>query len=148
MAYKTPDTAELVSMMDMMLGAETKAAVADSVDDSSHSHTAEYVNSDGECVATCRCTLPTAAALGCALSMIPPGGAEGMVEDKALTQMATENLYEVMNIFSSLMMSDKSSHLKLTVVNEGNDSALGGEAFAFTIDLGKYGPGYLLFNVA
>lgn len=148
MAFKMPEAGQLVQMMDMMLGAETSANVLEEFDASTTTHTAVYANDDGESVATCRCTLPTAAALGSALSMIPPGGAESMVEEKALTQVATDNLYEVMNIFSSLMMDDKTSHLKLVDLNASNDASIEGESCAFVIDLGKYGTGHLLFNVA
>ncbi|MFT5048375.1 MAG: hypothetical protein ACI8UP_005377 [Porticoccaceae bacterium] len=111
--FQKPEVAELVEMMDMILGASTKAEISNSYDAASSNFTAVYVNDEVATVATCRVALPTAAALGCALSMIPPGAAEAMVEDKELTQTATENLYEVMNMFSSLLMNDKSSHLKL-----------------------------------
>lgn len=148
MAFKMPEATQLVQMMDMMLGAETSADVLEEFDASTATHTAIYINDDGQSVASCRCTLPTAAALGSALSMIPPGGAESMVEEKALTQVATDNLYEVMNIFSSLMMDDKTSHLKLMELQASNDASIEGETCAFEIDMGKYGTGHLLFSVA
>lgn len=146
--YKKPDATELAKMMDMMLGAKTTATVSDSFDVASASYTAAYANDDGENVATCRLTIETAAALGCALSMIPPGAAESMVEDKELTKTASDNLYEVMNMFSSLLMDDKSSHLKLVEVNAANDASIEGTVCEFKIELGKYGSGHLLFNVA
>lgn len=145
--FQKPEVTQLVEMMDMMLGASTKATISDSFDASTANYTAVYVNKEGNTVATCRVALPTAAALGCALSMIPPGAAESMVEDKELTQTATENLYEVMNMFSSLLMNDKSSHLKLVGVSAANDDSFEGDACEFTIDMGKYGSGQLLFNV-
>lgn len=148
MAFKDPEASELASMINMILGADASAAVASGVDASSMSHTAMYVDDEGKEVATCRCALPTAAALGCALSMIPPGGAEAMVEDNELSQMATDNLYEVMNMFSSLLMDDKSSHLKLVSVDASNDESIQGSSFEFDIDLGNYGQGQLMFNVA
>ncbi|MFT5044661.1 MAG: hypothetical protein ACI8UP_001630 [Porticoccaceae bacterium] len=148
MQFQKPEEKALVEMLDMMLGASTKATVSSSYDAASTNYTAIYANNDGDTVATCRLALPTAAALGCALSMIPPGAAESMVEDKELTQTATENLYEVMNMFSSLLMNDKSSHLKLNCVSAANDASIEGTAFEFTIDMGKYGSGQILFNVA
>lgn len=148
MKFKKPDPAQLADMLNMVIGAETEAEEA-KVDPAALSHTALYIDDDGSPVATCSCTLPTAAALGCALSMIPPGGAEGMVEDKELTKTASDNLYEVMNIFSSLMMNDKSAHLKLDKVEPGVDLRLTGDGFeedSFKISLGKYGSGELIFN--
>ena len=146
--FRKPDVTELVNMMDMILGDESAAVVSGGFNADSVNYSARYVNDVGDLVATCRVALPTAAALGCALSMIPPGAAEAMVEDNELTQTATENLYEVMNMFSSLLMDDKSSHLKLVEVTAANDASIEGAACEFTIELGKYGKGHLLFNVA
>lgn len=148
MNYKKPEAGQLEEMLTMVVGGDAGAAVA-KVDGGKLSHTALYVNDEGESVATCSCTMPTAAALGCALSMIPPGGAEGMVEDNELSATATDNLYEVMNIFSSLLMDDKSAHLKLVKVDTGTDIRLTGDGFeeqSFSINLGKYGKGELVFN--
>ena len=146
--FKKPDASELIKMMNMILGDDSNAVISDEFNADSANFTAVYVNDLGDRVATCRLALPTAAALGCALSMIPPGAAEAMVEDNELTQTATENLYEVMNIFSSLLMDDKSSHLKLVEVTAANDASMEGSACEFTIELGKYGKGHLLFNLA
>lgn len=151
MSFKKPEASQLVQMLDMILGISTKAAKSDSFDSSAISHTAIYVDDAGEKVASCVCTLPTAASLGCALSMIQPGSAESMVEDKELSQTATDNLYEVMNIFSSLLMDDKTSHLKLGEVVAANDPSVQNEdweSFGFTVQMGKYGEGHLLFKMA
>ena len=134
-------------MLQMFVGpaAEAKDAAAPTVTD--FSHTAIYIDSAGEKVATCAVALPTAAALGCSLSMIPPGGAECMVEDKELSGMAVDNLYEVMNILSSLLMSDSTAHLKLSKVELGGDARIEGEGEGvFILDLGAYGKGELVFN--
>ena len=149
MNYKKPEAAQLSEMLTMVLGDETEVTEASAIDAGKLGYTALYANRDGETVASCCCPIATAAALGCALSMIPPGGAEGMVEDNELSKMASDNLYEVMNIFSSLMMNDKSAHLKLVSVDAGTDKRLTGDDFAegaFTLDLGKYGSGELVFN--
>lgn len=148
MRFKKPDPAQLSDMLNMVIGADAEVSPTE-VDAATLSHTALYIDDDGAPVATCSCSLPTAAALGCALSMIPPGGAEGMVEDKELTKMASDNLYEVMNIFSSLLMNDKSAHLKLDKVEASVDARLSGDGFeqdSFKITLGKYGAGELVFN--
>jgi len=147
MKYKKPDAAQFTDMLQMFVGPAAEAQDADSVASSDFSHTAVYINQDGETVATCAVALPTAAALGCSLSMIPPGGAECMVEDKELSEMATDNLYEVMNILSSLLMSDSTSHLKLAKVVPGSDARIEGESEkAYSLDLGAYGKGELVFN--
>jgi len=147
MNYKKPDANQFSDMLQMFVGPAAEAKDAGSLASSDFSHTAVYINTDGETVATCSVALPTAAALGCSLSMIPPGGAECMVEDNELSEMATDNLYEVMNILSSLLMSDGTAHLKLATVEPGSDARFEGEAEeAYALDLGAYGKGELVFN--
>ena len=147
MNYKKPDEKQFTEMLQMFVGPDAEAQSAAAVNVADVSHTAVYVNNGGEVVATCTVAIPTAAALGCSLSMIPPGGAEGMVEDKELSAMASDNLYEVMNIFSSLLMNDKTEHLKLSKVELGSDVSIeGGDEQAFSLDMGAYGKGELVFN--
>lgn len=148
MNYQKPDATQFTDMLQMFVGPAADARSASAVSSTDFSHTAVYINKDGETVATCAVALPTAAALGCSLSMIPPGGAEGMVEDKELSAMANDNLYEVMNILSSLLMTDKTSHLKLSKVETGSDARIEGAAEeAYSLDLGAYGKGELVFNI-
>lgn len=147
MDYQKPDANQFSEMLQMFVGPAASAKDAEAVASADFSHTAVYINKDGDTVATCSVPLPTAAALGCSLSMIPPGGAECMVEDKELSEMATDNLYEVMNILSSLLMSNSTSHLKLDKVVPGSDAKIAGEAEeAYDLDLGAYGKGELVFN--
>jgi len=81
--------------------------------------------------------------------MVPPGAAEDMVEEGVLTEMASANLYEVMNIFSALYMDDSTAHLKLTGVAAANDTnvSLEGETqeVTFNLDAGRYGRGKVRF---
>lgn len=147
MKYKKPEAAQFTDMLQMFVSPAASAKDASAIASSEFSHTAVYINQDGDAVATCAVALPTAAALGCSLSMIPPGGAECMVEDNELSGMATDNLYEVMNILSSLLMCNNTSHLKLSKVELGGDARIEGVAEeAYTLDLGAYGKGELVFN--
>ena len=138
-------------MLDMMFGFSTTVAEADSICPVSMAYVATYVNDNGEKVASCLCTLPTAAALGCAFAMIQPNSTKHMLNEKCLDAAVVENLYEVMNIFSSLLMDDKSSHLKLSEVNAANGSliqAADWSSCSFSLQLGQYGQGQLLFNIS
>lgn len=147
MIYQKPDAKQFSDMLQMFVGPAAVASDAGAAASSEFSHTAVYINGDGDVVATCSVGLPTAAALGCSLSMIPPGGAECMVEDNELSDMATDNLYEVMNILSSLLMSDKTAHLKLQKVEPGTDARISSEGEnAYSLDLGAYGKGEIVFN--
>lgn len=148
-AYKLPNPSELNQSLEMILGEPAKIAECDALGANSASHAAEFRNRQDEVVAYCLCDLPLAAGLGAALSMVPPGAAEDMIEEGALTEMATANLYEVMNIFSALYMDDSTSHLKLCSVDAANDTdvSLEGETheITFNLDTGRYGKGKVRF---
>ena len=147
MKYKKPDANQFTDMLQMFVGPSAEAKDASKASSTDFTHTAVYIDDEDQTVATCVVALPTAAALGCSLSMIPPGGAECMVEDKELSATALDNLYEVMNIFSSLLMSDKTSHLKLKSVELGMDARIEGDAEqAYEMELGSYGKGEAVFN--
>ena len=149
MNYLKPEAKKLSEMLSMILGVHAVAKVATALEGPDLDYVASYVNREDEVVATCSCALSTAASLGCALSMIPPGGAKSMVEENDVSKMATDNFYEVMNIFSSLFMNDRSAHLKLNDVARDAEKQLkadGGEEVIFTLKLGAYGDGELVFN--
>ncbi len=149
MAYIAPQLNNLRDMLEMIVGPSAGAKGAENFDVAEISHTAIYIDKENNPVASCSCDMKAAAALGCSLSMIPPAGAEGMVDDGELSANAKDNLYEVMNMFSSLMMDDKSSHLKLAEVNPGADSSVAGETVkevCFALELGAYGGGTIVFN--
>ncbi len=139
----------MTSMLNMIAGEDAVAKSADGISPESMTHHALFVDSEGNLVASCDCDLMTAAALGCALSMIPPGGAGAMVEDGQLSTVAAANLYEVMNILSSLLMSDHTPHLKLERVEVGEFVSIDSDDVTeggFVLDLNKYGSGKLVFR--
>ena len=137
--FLTPDKAGLDRMLGMVVG-EDAAAEPRADEAIEESHHALFIDREDKLVAICSCDMHAAAALGCALSMIPVGGAEDMVDEKELTGMAMSNLGEVMNIFSSLYMNDGSGHLRLKSVENGPAPALeGSTAVAFDLDLDRYG---------
>jgi len=141
-AYCTPTEAGLDGMLAMVVGEAAKASPNEGATIQA-SHHAVFIDRDGVPVATCSCNLTAAANLGCALSMIPPGGAEAMIEERALSETANANFYEVMNIFSSLLMDDRSGHLRLSEVGAGAAPVTleDGRSTSFTLDLDRYGKG-------
>ena len=151
MNFKKPDASDLVNILHLIFGFSVKVTNIDTIEKNPENHTAVYVNDEGDKVAVCMCTLSTAASLGCGLSMIHPMGAESMVAGKELSKNASDNLYEVMNMFSSLLMDNKSSHLKLSNVHAANESDIlhdDWEACGFKIEMGDYGEGQLFFRVS
>ncbi len=109
-----------------------------------------FVDPDGVAVAACTCDLEFAAYGGAALSLLPKGGAEDAAENDDLSESMKENVYEVMNICSRLLMSDKTPHLKLAEMYVGVDtipeetvSTLkeASEARQFDVEIPNYGKG-------
>jgi len=150
MAYKKPELNQLNEMLAMVAGGASSAKPTDSIEASSMSHTGIFIDASGNAVATCSCDLTIGVALGCALSMIPKGGAEAMISEGKLSTMASENLYEVMNIFSSLFMDDRSDHLKLERVEIGVDPqyvADESDKIPFELTIGAYGSGDMVFTI-
>ncbi|ASJ71420.1 hypothetical protein [Granulosicoccus antarcticus] len=149
MNYQAPEARALSDMLSMIIGGEAKAKVAPALEGDSPDFVAIYINRDDEVVATCCSKLHTAASLGSALSMIPAGGVKSMEEENQISKMALDNFYEVMNIFSSLLMNDKTEHLRLSEVVRDAGKRLkvdNSEEVIFTLELGNYGAGELVFN--
>ncbi len=149
MKYRKPDARGIANMLEMIAGDDLKVKDADAFDDAARSHQAIFADPDGTTVATCDCDLKCAVALGCSLSMIPVAGMESMLEEKSMSAAATNNFYEVMNIFSSLFLADGTPHLKLTTVSATEFVEVAGEPVTetkFSIDLGKYGGGLIRFR--
>ncbi|MFK8053468.1 MAG: hypothetical protein AB8F65_10895 [Woeseiaceae bacterium] len=147
--YKAPASEEVKEMISMFIPNGVDVSEAAAAADFEKSHAALFVNGDGNVVAACSVDLPLGAALGASLSMIPPAAAEDMVSDKALSSIALSNLYEVMNMFSSLFMDDSTAHLKLTEVIAVEDTPeLTGPCELNTIvevQAGAYGKGIAQF---
>ena len=61
--------------------------------------------------------LPFSAWAGGALGLLPPGGVQDCVAERALTPMLEENVYEVLNIAAALMNGEDRPHLRLYAVH-------------------------------
>ncbi len=72
-----------------------------------------YVSDAGDAVAACATDFPLSAVLGSALSMLPPPVCKEALTSGVLNDVMKENLKEIMNICSRLLMDDFSPHLKL-----------------------------------
>ncbi len=110
-----------------------------------------FVDSEGKTVAACTCDVPFAAYGGAALSMMPKGGAEDAAESGEISSVMQENVYEVMNICSRLLMNDSTPHLKLTDMYEGLDKVpeesveviKNASGVKFEVEIPNYGKGHL-----
>ncbi|MEM1145068.1 MAG: hypothetical protein AAGI88_20980 [Pseudomonadota bacterium] len=72
-----------------------------------------YLDDNDAPIAAAVADYPFAAYSGAALTMIPPGGAQDAVEEGDLGNSILENVNEVFNICSRLLMNDSSPHLRL-----------------------------------
>jgi hypothetical protein len=152
-SYYLPNDIETLGVLSMLYGDDIKVAKDEgalAIDDSKLYGL--YVDSEGKPVGVCLCDTSFAAYAGAALSMLPPGGAEDAADSGEISDTMKENVYEVMNICSRLLMSDDTPHLKLE--NMYNDVAeLSEEAVDmiktaegsshFDIDIPNYGKGRL-----
>ena len=113
--HPTPREIEVRQMLAMLFGNELEINEAEALPtgtDSGHP-TAVFTADDGTPVTACVCDMNFAAFAGCALTKIPPGGAEDAAKSGELTENMLGNLHEVMNICSRLFMDSSSPHLKL-----------------------------------
>ena len=100
-------------------------------------------------VAVCLCDMSFAAYAGAALSMMMPNDAKAAAQKSALPEVMRANLYEVMNILSSLLMNAHTPHLRLVEMCSppALDPAIKAIAtkpeahVGFKVDLPRYGIG-------
>jgi hypothetical protein len=153
-SFYLPSDKETLGVLSMLYGDDIQVAKDD--EDSIAIENSElyglYVDPEGKPVAVCLCDTPFAAYAGAALSMLPPGGAEDAAESGDISATMKENVYEVMNICSRLLMSDDTPHLKLEKMynnlSELSEEAVemmksAGGSSHFGIDIPNYGKGRL-----
>ncbi|MEM1432543.1 MAG: hypothetical protein AAGG11_00635 [Pseudomonadota bacterium] len=145
--FKVPTEEAVTGILQMFVpDAEAKSGGADS-----YAFVGEFVDDEGELVSVCYSDFAASAGLGSALSMIPPAAAEEMLSSGELTPIAQDNLYEVMNIFSTVFMDDSTPHLKLVRVSPfadfaGADALGDARTVELSVQLGGYGDGALSFK--
>ncbi len=150
--HPVPDAAQVKDLLGFLFdGLAVKAAPKLDISAASGSFLALYIADDGSPVALCACNLAFAANAGAALSMLPPTAAKEAIKEKLLTPAMNDNLREVMNICSRLMMREGSAHLRLEQVYPAKAlpppaATVAGSATGradFEVTLGKYGAGVL-----
>jgi hypothetical protein len=110
-----------------------------------------YRDDAGAAVAVCLCDDEFGAYAGAALSVLMPNDARAAVRGAVLTDAMRANLYEIMNILSSLLMNDHTPHLRLREMETlpSADAAVQeivsapSRRTAFRVDVPRYGSGRL-----
>ncbi len=111
-----------------------------------------FVSDGGVPVALCGADISLAASFGAAFSMLPAAAVKDAAKSKELTQVMVDNLREIMNICSRLVMSESSPHLRLDQVYAVKSlpapaaallNAAGNAHSEFQLQMPKYGGGVL-----
>lgn len=144
--YLLPSASNVEQLLAMIFGDGTSVSAATGME---YSHHATFINADDDLVALCECDLPFVAYAGAALSMIPPGVAEDMIDEGEAGDNIVANFHEVMNICSQLLMSDETAHLKLDKTNAGNSSDFSAaDSVEYEVEMPRYGSGKLRFRIS
>jgi hypothetical protein len=156
--YVLPNAAALVETLEMLFGGKGPITPGKRLDPKPGSGypVANYINDTGKTVAAVYCDLEFAAYAGSALSMLPAAAAKEAIKKRQLEPAMLENLYEVMNILSTLLMNEHTPHLKLDALHpdpgkipadaKGLLSKPAGRA-DFTVNVPRYGSGNLALLV-
>ncbi|MEO0971799.1 MAG: hypothetical protein AAFX85_01795 [Pseudomonadota bacterium] len=149
----TNDTS--TEMLGMIFGDDTEIFDGSAIDPAK-SYMATFVDDEGKLVAVGACDTAFGAYAGSALSLIPKAGAEDAIKDGSLSKPMVDNLYEVMNICTRLMMSEKTPHLKLAGVHEPGEAfddlateiVNSDQSAHLKVDVPRYGMGTVSFWVS
>ena len=150
--YPLPDAPKVQNILGMLFdGLDVKAGGAFDQTSEGGAWFGVFVNDDGTPVALCGADASLAAGLSAALSMLPPWAAKEAAHSRELSGTMCENLREVMNICTRLVLDSSSPHLKLEQLCpikslSAAAAAILGNAPArheFLLQLPRYGGGVL-----
>lgn len=151
-AYPLPDVAKVKQVLGMLFdGLDVKPGGTFDQTPGGGAWFGVFVGDGGTAVALCGADVNLAASLGAALSMLPPGAAKDAAKSRELTGTMTDNLREIMNICTRLVMNDTSPHLKLQQIYSVKSLPAPSAAILgapqgrieFQVQLAKYGGGVL-----
>jgi hypothetical protein len=151
-AFPLPDVLKIKQVLGMLFdGLEVKPGGTFDWAPAGGAWIGVFIADDGAPVALCAMDVNLAASFGAALSMLPPGAAKDAAKSKDLTSVMIDNLREIMNISTRLLMNDTSPHLKLEQLYPMKSlpataaTLLGAPhpRTQFQMQLGKYGGGVL-----
>jgi len=153
-AYPLPDGAKIVQMLGLLFdGLEVKAGGIFDQTPAGGAWFGVFLADNGNPVALCGADANLAATLGAAFSLLPVGAAKDAAKERELTSVMIDNMREIMNICSRLLMDATSPHLKLDQIYPGKSLPARAAALLgapngrkeFQIQLPKYGGGVLTF---
>jgi hypothetical protein len=151
-AYPLPDGATIVQLLGIMFdGLDVKPGGTFDQTPAGGAWFGVFVTDAGAPVALCGADANLAASLGGALSMLPVAAAKDAAKARQLTDVMIENVREIMNICTRLVMDATSPHLKLDQLYPTKSLPAAALALLgapqgrreFQVQLPKYGGGVL-----
>ena len=156
-AYPLPDGPKIMQLLGLLFdGLDVKPGGAFDQSPAGGAWFGLFVADSGEPVALCGADANLAATWGAAFSMLPVAAAKEAAKTRELTGVMIENVREIMNICTRLVMDASSLHLKLDQVYPAKSLPAPAAALLcaargrreFQIQLPKYGGGVLTFLTA
>jgi hypothetical protein len=118
---------------------------------------AEFINDASRLTAVAVGDLSFAGFVGAAIGLLPAGGVHDMIAEGRLSSMVVDNIYEVLNVTSSLFNTEGQPHVRIGTMH-GPGGPLPGdlpavvrrltERIDVTVDVAGYGQGRLAFVLA
>jgi hypothetical protein len=113
-AYPLPDARKVQDILGMLFdGLDVKAGGKFDQTPAGGAWFGAFIDDTGTTVALCGADVTLAAGLSAALSMLHPTAAKEAARSRELSAVMCENLREVMNICTRLVLDSTSRHLKL-----------------------------------
>ncbi|MDT4995082.1 MAG: hypothetical protein QOC94_1371 [Actinoplanes sp.] len=118
---------------------------------------AVFTNTAQQIYAVLGMQLALAANAGAALGLLPAGAAEDSIDEKKLTPVLAENVFELCNVLTSLLNVEGAPHIKLYQVSYPGMSAPAdavarlmalGRRLDLTIEVTRYGKGKFSLSLA
>lgn len=147
-----PDAEKVMSLLGLLFdGLEVKPGGSFGREQQQGAWFGVFVTDCGAPVALCAADSGLSASFAAALSMLPPTAAKEAAKSRELSGVMIDNLREIMNISTRLMMSDTSPHLKLDQIYSAKALPVPAAALLsgpnvraeFQIQVPKYGGGVL-----
>jgi hypothetical protein len=150
--YPLPDVAKIVSLLGLLFdGLDVKPGGKFDQTPAGGAWFGVFVADGGQPVSLCGADANLAASFGAAFSMLPAGMAKECAKSRELTDVMIDNVREIMNICTRLVMDATSPHLRLEQIYPVKALAAPAAALLaapkerreFTIQLPKYGGGVI-----
>jgi len=156
-AYPLPDVAKVIEILGLLFdGLEVKPGGAFDQTPAGGAWFGVFIADSGEPVALCGADVNLAANFGAAFSMLPVNAAKEAAKTRELTSVMSENVREIMNICTRLVMDNTSPHLRLEQIYPVKSLPAPAAALLtaaarrreFQLQLPKYGGGVLTLLAA